>query len=118
MSNVSDLTVIETTRRYNNDESMSVINFSASQMDVLLDWHGKLVAVGFPDKNMTSVVERRDDFQDCVTMVPQSIRSEGMRNLLRIVIPMNMQRGWNGNDLSLSSLLMQMHEFDLRMASS
>ena len=83
-------------------------------MDVLIDWHGLLVACGFPDKDQVVIVERRADFQDVVHTLPQSIRSNGVRNLLRVVVEMNMKRVWEDGDASLASLLVMLMKAEER----
>lgn len=107
---VSDILVVETVRKHNESQS-SVINFG-SQMDVLLDWHGKLVACGYPDKDCVVIVERKDDFNDVVHTLPQSIRSDGVRNLLQVITHMNMTRAWGAGENSLASLLVSLVEAD------
>lgn len=109
---VDDLAIVRTTKRHNEDTS-SVVDFGA-QMDVLIDWHGCLVACGFPDKDQVVIVERRADFQDVVHTLPQSIRSNGVRNLLRVVVEMNMKRVWEDGDASLASLLVMLMKAEER----
>ena len=80
---VNDLILIKTVQKH------------SEQLDVILDWHGKVVACGYPDKEQVVVVERRDDFNDVVHTISQGIRSDGVRSLLRLVTQINLRRGWS-----------------------
>jgi hypothetical protein len=109
---INDLTLVRTVKVHNEHQS-SVMDFG-SELDVLLDWHGKVVACGYPDKDKVVIVERRNDFNDIVHTLPQSIRSVGVRNLLRVVVHMNMVRGWADGEMSLAELLVTLVEAEER----
>jgi len=74
-------------------------------MDVMLDRHGRLVALGYPDAEYVTLVERREDFNDLLHTLPQSIRSEAIRSLLQVVCEMNAKRVWTDGDFSLANLI-------------
>lgn len=99
--------------KVHNEHQRSVMDFG-SELDVLIDWHGKVVACGYPDKENVVIVERRDDFDDIVHTLPQSIRSVGVQNLLRVVVHMNMVRGWSDGEQSLAHLLVTLVEAEER----
>tara|TARA_B110001452_G_scaffold103172_1_gene85592 strand:- start:1768 stop:2142 length:375 start_codon:yes stop_codon:yes gene_type:complete len=103
---VDDLTLIRTMKIHNETQS-SVMDFGG-ELVVLLDWHAKVVACGFPDKDSVVIVERRDDFNDVVHTLPQSIHSDGVKNLLRAVVHLNMVRRWSEGEMSLSNLLVSL----------
>ena len=109
---IDDLTLIRTMKVHNEHQS-SVMDFGA-ELDVLLDWHGKVAACGYPDKDKVVIVERKADFNDIVHTLPQSIRSVGVRNLLQVVVHMNMTRGWADGEMSLASLLVALVEAEER----
>ena len=109
---INDLTLIRTVKVHNEHQS-SVIDFGA-ELDVLLDWHGKVVACGYPDKDKVVIVERRGDFNDIVHTLPQSIRSVGVQRLLQVVVHMNMVRGWADGEMSLADLLVTLVEAEER----
>lgn len=100
---VNDLILIKTVQKHNEQQS-SVMDFGA-ELDVVLDWHGKVVACGYPDKEMVVVVERRDDFNDVVHTLSQGIRGDGVGDLLRLVTEINLVRGWS-HEMSLSKLVL------------
>lgn len=109
---IDDLTLVRTVKVHNEHQS-SVMDFGA-ELDVLIDWHGKVVACGYPDKDKVVIVERRSDFNDIVHTLPQSIRSVGVRNLLQVVVHMNMVRGWADGEMSLAELLVTLVEAEER----
>jgi hypothetical protein len=101
---VDDLVLIKDVQK-NNEQQSSVMDFGA-ELDVVLDWHGKVVACGYPAKETVVVVERRDDFNDVVHTLSHGIRSERVRRFLRLISEINMVRGWSNGDMSLSQLLL------------
>jgi hypothetical protein len=109
---IDDITLVRTVKVH-NEHQRSVMDFGA-ELDVLLDWHGKVVACGYPEKDKVVIVERRDDFNDIVHTLPQSIRSVGVQNLLRAVVHMNMVRGWADGERSLAKLLVTLVEAEER----
>lgn len=108
MSNLNDMTVVEATRIH-NEKSDSVMHFG-TMMTVVLDWHGKLLACGYPGKKCCIIIERRDDFQDTVITMPQSIDSGGIKHLLPLIALMNQKREWNDEN-TLRGLISELIRF-------
>lgn len=108
----TDLQVVECAKRYNETRS-SVLDVG-SVLDVVLDYHGKVMACGFPDSKQVFVVERRDDFNDVLHVLKQSIRSEGMREFLSSIAVMNTNRAFSKGEGSLSALLEEIMECGMR----
>jgi len=92
MSDISDLEVIHAARNY--EKTDCIVNFASSMLTALIDWHGQLVAVGFPDRQHLLVVERRDDFHDVVHSINRSIASHDMKKRLGVIANSNMKRVW------------------------
>ena len=92
-SDVNDLDVINAAKNYNNGQS-SVMTISADKLVVVIDWHGRLVACGYPDRQAILIVERRWDFADVVHSLQQSISSVAMKNVIALVARVNMERAW------------------------
>lgn len=100
MSSLNDIHIIEAAKAH-NDGSNSVMTYTGHDgrttklMTVVLDWHGKLLAAGFPGRQTCVILERRDDFHDQVYTMTRSIDSEAIKNLFPVIALMNQSRQWN-----------------------
>jgi hypothetical protein len=108
MSVLNDMLVVEATRVH-NEQSDSVMHLG-TMMTVVLDWHGKLLACGYPGKKWCIVIERRDDFQDAVIRMLQPIDSGGIKHLLPLIALMNQKREWN-DEHTLRGLISELIRF-------
>jgi len=107
-SDVNDLDVVNAAKTYNNNQT-SVMTISTDKLLVIIDWHGLLVACGYPDRNAILIVERRWDFNDVVHSLPQSISSVAMKNVVALVARVNMERAWGVNEgMTLAETLQMM----------
>jgi hypothetical protein len=107
-SDVNELNVINAAKNYNIQQN-SVMTISTGELLVILDWHGRLVACGFPERNAVLIVERRWDFEDVVHSLPQSISSIAMKNVISLVARVNMERAWGIDEgMTLAETLMLM----------